>query len=345
MKSVKLVRAEILAGYLSLAASLKIDARRLLRDVRLDKIDFSNRRLDIPVSAVIELLERSAEQARIEDFGLRLSSQHGLAQIGPLALLLLEQPTMGHALRAAEVYLRHRNDAMAFRLQERGDIVVLHVGYKPTAHGKTRQVIEYMLCAVYRTFDAITAGAWAPESMSFTHPAPRSPTIHSAVFKTRLLFNENYNGFVLRTCDLDIALRTASPEMAADAKRHIEEIGPQHFIPFDAKVREIVVHLLPGGRCASDVVAGHLGIDRTTINRRLAAQGETFSSILNDVRAELAQRYIATDRKPLTQTAELLGFAGLPSFSRWFRDTFGTSPTAWREHHDRTSAKKARKMG
>jgi AraC-like DNA-binding protein len=71
---------------------------------------------------------------------------------------------------------------------------------------------------------------------------------------------------------------------------------------------------------------------------RLAAEGETFSSILNKVRIELARRYIQTGRKSLTETAQLLGFSGLATFSRWFRNEFGTSATRWQKDQQQTPA-------
>jgi AraC-like DNA-binding protein len=65
-------------------------------------------------------------------------------------------------------------------------------------------------------------------------------------------------------------------------------------------------------------------------HRQLARSGATFSSVLNGVRVQLARQYVGNQSRPLTQTAELLGFCALSAFSRWFREEFGTSATAWR---------------
>jgi len=58
--------------------------------------------------------------------------------------------------------------------------------------------------------------------------------------------------------------------------------------------------------------------------------GETFSSILDGVRTELARRYIDDRGLPLSDVAYRLGFANLSGFSRWFRGEFNCSPTSWR---------------
>jgi len=79
------------------------------------------------------------------------------------------------------------------------------------------------------------------------------------------------------------------------------------------------------------VLARHLGLNRRPLHRRLALRGETVSTIINDARIELAHRHIKTERRSLTDTAQLLGFSGLPTFSRWFQRQFGSSATTWRK--------------
>jgi AraC-like DNA-binding protein len=39
---------------------------------------------------------------------------------------------------------------------------------------------------------------------------------------------------------------------------------------------------------------------------------------------------VAIEHLPLAQVAGLVGYTRQSSFSRWFADTFGASPTAWR---------------
>jgi len=83
-------------------------------------------------------------------------------------------------------------------------------------------------------------------------------------------------------------------------------------------------------------VAKHLGVDRRTLHRYLAREGETYSTLLNAVRTELATRYIGSCDRPLASVSELLGFSALSAFSRWFRRQFDCSVSQWRESERRT---------
>ena len=171
------------------------------------------------------------------------------------------------------------------------------------------------------------------ESVGFSHPPPTGRTVHDAFFKARTLFDSSFNGFVLRQSDLTAPIRTADTAMPQYIKHYVERVIPQPAATIDATVRQLVFALLPTGRCSSESIANHLGVDRTTINRRLAVRGESFSSIVNGVRIELARRYIQTEQRSLTETAQLLGFSGLATFSRWFRTEFETSATSWRKRN------------
>jgi AraC-like DNA-binding protein len=85
--------------------------------------------------------------------------------------------------------------------------------------------------------------------------------------------------------------------------------------------------MLPLGRCSVDKVAQHLGVDRRTVHRHLARSGETFSSLVDEVRAELAEGYLEGRSGRLADVADLLGFSQLSAFSRWHKRHFGYSLT------------------
>ena len=85
--------------------------------------------------------------------------------------------------------------------------------------------------------------------------------------------------------------------------------------------------LLPTGDCSIDRAAQHLGIDRRTVHRRLLREGHTFSSIVEKVREELAERYLKNRRRSLADVSSLLGFATPSGFSHWYRRRFHASPS------------------
>jgi len=326
-----LARAGILVNYEELARSYGLDPRAMIRRIGLDRYDLNDLEALIPAAAVNELLERSAEAAGVEDFGLRLATTRNLSQLGAIGLIVREEPTVGHAIKAAEHYFSLHSETLSFQLDEHDRISVLRIQYLSATGGQMRQANELIVGTVFRTLNVLAGRAWSPESVCFAHAPPRQHTIHDSFFKTKTLFGSGFDGFVLRTGDLIAPIRTADAAMTRHIRHYVEEVMAQPIITTDASVRQLVFALLPSGRATSEVVAQRLGVDRKTVHRRLAASGKTFSSILNEARVELAQRHIKTERRSLTETAQLLGFSGLATFSRWFRGEFDTSATSWRQ--------------
>ncbi|MNG04086.1 HTH-type transcriptional regulator VirS [compost metagenome] len=104
------------------------------------------------------------------------------------------------------------------------------------------------------------------------------------------------------------------------------------------QARQVVKMLLPSGLCSVDRVAQHLGMHRRTLNRHLAIEGESVTTIINAVRAELAEEYLTSSKRRLYEVAELLGFSCAGDFSRWFRARFGRTPSDWVAHYRETEA-------
>ncbi|MBR1159467.1 AraC family transcriptional regulator [Bradyrhizobium elkanii] len=327
----KLFRAAILTGYGDVANSLGLDARRLLRRFGLHGLDLDDANLLIPASSVVELLEHSATAAGVDDFGLRMAAKRSLAHLGPIGLVAREEPTLRQAIKLFERHFRLHSETLILHLEDHGDVASLGVQLMLTTEGRVRQVAETIVGTVFRTVSALAGNSWTPEAVSFSHPPPRGHTIHGSFFKTRPLFDNAFDGLVIRRDDLSAPIPAADPEMARYIRQYLDGVIAQPIVMIDATVRQLVFALLPSGRCTGDLLVRHLGINRRTLTRRLAARGKSVSSIINDVRIELVRRHIKTECRSLTETAQLLGFSGLPTFSRWFQQQFGVSATVWRK--------------
>ena len=97
------------------------------------------------------------------------------------------------------------------------------------------------------------------------------------------------------------------------------------------EVRQIVLILLPTGRCSVEQVAKHLGVDRRTLHRQLSREAQTFSEVVNQIRVDLSARYLDNAARSLTDIAPLLGFAGSSAIARGHQTQFGTSASARRK--------------
>ena len=321
------IRSATLSGYAELARSVGLDPNRLMRKCRLDPFCLSNPDARIDAAAVAELLETSAAESRIEDFGLRLSTARRLSNLGPFSLVVREETTARRALETLGRYLQLHSELLSIRIEDSGNLVILRVSIGPSARMPRRQGLELFVGYLFRILQELLGPSWKPRCILFTHSPPASLTRHIAVFGRIVDFDADFDGIVCRTQDLAGQLPSADPVMARYARQYLDAVISRPDMTLTDKVRWLVRDMLPLGRCSVETVAQHLGVDRRTVHRHLAQGGETFSSLMDDVRAELAESYLEGNNRRLTDVADLLGFSALSAFSRWHKRHFGFTLT------------------
>jgi AraC-like DNA-binding protein len=77
-------------------------------------------------------------------------------------------------------------------------------------------------------------------------------------------------------------------------------------------------------------VASRLGMTPRTLRRRLADEDTSFSTLLDQVRNELAKKYLSSSAFTVTDISDLLGFSDVANFRSSFRRWNGIAPQAYR---------------
>ena len=318
-----LVRSASLTNFAEVARSAGLDPVRMVDVAGLPRRCLTDPELSVPIDAVRQMLEDAAEASGVEAFALRMVESRKLSNLGPVGMLIREQPTLRRALEVLVDHSRRLNAALFMTLDDAGDMVVLREELIVGHMGSVRQSTELAIGVVFKTLRAFLGASWRPRRVCFAHDAPADRSIHERVFGRDVEFGHDFNGIVFLKQDLDAPNPSADPAMAVYAQQLVDAGVARGAPDMAARVREHVVKLLGTGHCSIDAVAKHLGVDRRTVHRRLAESLTTYSAIVDDVRRELATRYLASRDRSLTEISSLLGFSAPSGFSRWYRRHFG----------------------
>jgi AraC-like DNA-binding protein len=279
--------------------------------------------LKIDTNAVVRLLEMAARDAAEPAFGLRMGESRRLSNLGPLGLLLRDEPTLRHALDAIVRHIRVHNEALVIRIEEVDKLVLIREEFAMGLSEAKRQAVELAMAVTYRILSLFMGAAWRPRLVCFSHSAPANRATHHRVFGDQVAFNHEFNGLMCSQSDLDQPNPSADPVMA----RYAQELIASKSVDapsFAHQVQQLILLLLPLGQCTADVVAQHLGCDRRTITRRLAAENTGFHQLVDAYRRQIVGQYLLDKSRPLAQVSSLLGFSAASAFSRWYRDQFGS---------------------
>ncbi len=326
----ELIRSASLTSYAEVARSVGLDPLRMLSAAGIDRRCLGDPDLRMSAGALGRLLEMSAEQSGIEDFGLRLAQTRTLAVLGPVALLIREEPTVGAAIACLIRYMVLHNESIDLRLATVRDLAIISIEVKTRRPVAIRQGVELAVGVLYRIISGFLGRDQIGE-VCFAHHAPSRGGCHRRVLGPTVRFGAEFNGVVLAARDLALPMPDADPTMRRYAGQYLDLIVAR---PGDStldKTRKLVALLLSSGRCKADLIAAQMGIDRRTLHRRLGQHGATFLEVVDAVRTQYATRLLQNRERPLHAVAESLGFSNLSGFSRWFRSKFGVTATAWRQ--------------
>lgn len=330
------VRAAALTNFFEVARDVGLNPLPLLRKVGLSRALLEDPEQRIPAEAAVALLEEAAQQAHCMDFGLRMAESRQLSDFGVVSLLISHQPTLRDALTTTIEYRHLINDSLAMQIEDAGKMVI--VREEIVSHAPARQATELALGVLHRMCHALLGARWRPHSVNFRHEAPPDLRLHRRLFACRLEFGSEFNGIVCAAADLDAPNPGADPAMARYARRFVESLPRVSEPSVRLDVRKAIYLMLPSGRAGSSYVAQGLGLSVRTLQRQLDEAGTSFTELLNEVRRELAQRYVENPDLAMLRIAELLGYATPSSFTRWFIAQFGMAPQAWRAAHRRNGA-------
>ena len=324
------IRSAVLSSYRLVSDSLNIKYRNLLRAVQLDPLCLEDPDIPLPVIKVIKLIEMSAIASGCSDLGIRLALARGTPDIGPLSLLLREEPNLGSALRSLQRYFPIHSRGMKISLEDVENTPILTSNFAVIAEPfAANQSTEMVISGLLMSIRWLAGYQWRPAMVCFSHMGPVDKRHHETLLGCPVEFGHSFDGLVLSKGDLQLPVAQADPKLRLHAESYVRSLAGSTQGSFDETVSALINSLLPLGRCSSATIAHLLGVDRSTLVRRLQALGLTFSDLLQEQRMRIAARSCLSG-SPLYVIADELGFSGPSTCARWFAESFGSSAKVWR---------------
>ncbi|MFJ9179307.1 AraC family transcriptional regulator [Streptomyces sp. NPDC102360] len=321
-----------LLGYRELVTTLGADPDPLLRHAGLRPEDVGNPEAFLPYLGHISAVETAAAVTATGDFGRQLALRQSIDILGPLGVAVRTAATVGEAFQIAETYLAAYAPALG-------------VGVEPT-HDADRtffefdilidrlpphqQSMELALGVVLRVFRRLWGAAYQPVTVHLPHAPLGHKHEYRDYFGCPARFGEPRAGFTLRTADL--ARPVSQDQIAHHALvDYLETVVAGRDRSLAARVRRLVRPLLATGVASLDLVADRFAMHPRTVQRRLAAEGTSFNDLVDEVRRELAERYIRDTDLTMTHLARLLGYSDQSVLTRACKRWYGRGPAAHRE--------------
>ncbi|WP_250474951.1 AraC family transcriptional regulator [Caballeronia sp. GAFFF1] len=330
-----MLRSIAMSGYFEVTRRLGISAVDMAQRVGIDPSALANPDNRVSASACCRLLELTAEAASCPTFALQMAETRHKFGTGVVNLLLAHKRTLREVLLAAAEYRHLLNEALAVYVEDAGPTVTIREELVVAPGTPTNQAIELALGVLARHSSALLGAHWKPRTVHFTHKGPADLTFHRRFFGCPMEFGSDFNGFVCAATDLDYPNPAADPELVRYAESLAAPLKQAQGDSIALEVRKAIYLLLPLEQGTVEPVARQLGLSVRTMQRQLEMASTSFSELVDEVRRELAVRYMSNPRYPIGRVAALLGYNQQGSFTNWFTSRFGMTPRDWRSSRRR----------
>lgn len=332
------VRVDPIMGIESLLARFNITAEPLFAEagIAMDLLADANNTL--PFYSLGRLLERCAEATGCPHFGLLVGQDHHLQTLGLLGDLLPHCADVETALAYLQDF---------FHLHDRGAVPTLAVGGNVAVLGYNvlvpdlpgfRQIQDATMAIALNMMRSLCGPDWKPRLLRLALRKPVDLKPYRALFGCEIELNAECPEMVFPRKDLRQAIPGASNMRFCLLKEELESLRKKSALGFAARVRRVILVFLVLQRCSQDAVAGHFAMHRRTLNRMLAAEGQTYRALADEARRMLTLRMLQHTDLNLGQVAAALGYADASVFNRACHRWLGMPPSEWRKAGVRTAA-------
>lgn len=285
---------------------------------------------EVPFPTAARILEHCAAIVGIAHFGLLVGARNGVSTLGLIGHLAETAPDVETALHDLIRHLGvHDRAAEASLTVEGDDAKITYVLLRSRLPG-AEQFYDGGIATVFNIVRDLCGPEWSAKLVTLPHRPPPDRKPYDEFFKAKIAFSSETASVTFAQRWLRRRLPTANPSLRAFLQRMVRRAAQRRGSEAD-EIRRIIRLQLIDGKPGIDRAAGMLGANRRTLARRLAAQGATFRTLVQDVRFEMADELMKETDASMSRIAELLGYSDQTAFSRAFSSRFGHPPSRVRD--------------
>lgn len=309
-----------------------IDADPVLAEAGLSRSQLSQRDIGVSVASQYRFFELAAAAAEDGLIGLHIAATMEMRNAGVSYYLVASSATVAEALHDLARYSHIASGAVLFELTAHGQGAVLAA--VPVRHyaGLRRQYCEFVAFLVVRVLRAVTGSNCSASKATFAHAAGEHSREVAELLGCPVEFGRAEDSLLFLHSALELAIVSSDTQLLEILRAHADNLLLERRSTTELRrvVERELVRLLPGGRAQCAIVAQQLGMSPRSFTRHLAEEHTTFSQILDNLRKQLALRYLTDARISLQQVAWLLGYSEMAAFDHAFKRWTGTSPSRMR---------------
>ena len=280
----------------------------------------------------VALLDEAAVALKDDGLGFTLAREFDPRELGLLYYVMASSQTLGDALKRVARYSKITNDAVVVGYRE-GNRLTISLSYSGVPRHSDRHQIEFCMFAVFRLCRVLTGQNLVPQHFWISHHRSGANSEMARFVGTKVEFGADRDEFALNPDVRELPLIHADTHLNDLLLKYCEAALADRrgdMSQFRTRVENEISSLLPHGRVLVEDVARNIGMSERTLARKLSDEGLNFTEILQQLRRDLAVRYLDDRKLHVSKIAWLLGFNEVSAFTHAFKRWTGKTPRRMR---------------
>ncbi len=278
------------------------------------------------------LLKAAIDTTDDPAIGLYLGNAIQFSDHGTFAYSALSFPSVWDALHVGLKFSQLANQIVDLTMEEGQHFNSIHFDTAYFSGGLYQTLIETVMSLFCEILKFLLNENITSVEIECCYSPPKYAALYNEVFSSTVAFDAPTNTVRIPKQLANKPQTMANPAIAEKFEKEcdalIEKIHEPKGIP--QQVHE-AIFLSRGNFPQLQEIAQQMNTSPRTLRRRLQDSGTSYKVILDNVRLELANRYLSTTNHSIGKIAELLGYSDQNSFSYAYKHLSGFPPTAFRK--------------
>ena len=317
---------------LNICAEMGVDARRVCARTGLQPEMLFDPSTRLSYRQIEALVRNAFALTDIPHLGLLIAERMTVSTYGMVGYAMMSCATLEQAV---DIGLRYyKTTSMMMEVSAERDVASVSIVARPAFHAPDLEpfMVEELFGGLIPVIRTLAGTAFQPARIEVVYPPPPYAARYRAHFQCEVAFGSNANRFTFDRGTLALRLPNADALSVKQCVQICESLlPPESAEPDVVHAIKRVILSQPGVWPDMASVSKALNMSERTLRRRIAQRGHSFQKIVDDLRREVAIRYLRKSILSTHDVAVLTGFSEVTNFRRAFkRWTGGISPTQYR---------------
>lgn len=324
-----------LRGFIEGLRALQLDVEKLIEDCRIDRAQLADPEVRFAEMTVGMLWITAEQRYGKPSFGFDLALRIPFGKLELIDYLVAGCPTLGMGIECLAHHARLCASGFTFAIQDymhgRESGRRIFTDHHRAAGGRPHSMSEYTWTLMISRFRQTCGPAFQPVLWLREKPSVPTSELIDALGRIPEVADEDAMFIPDAQWNLDNPRR--DPMLHELMHSHAQDVAAR--LPksdFLATLQATIVSAMHRGDPSIGRVATRLGYTPRTLQRRLEDDSLTFQQVLEDLRKDMACRYLSSSQLSLTEISGLLAYTDTTAFGRAFRRWMGRTALEYRKH-------------